>query len=228
MYRVIILEDDPMVASINRQFLSANPRFSLEGCFSNGSEALAYLREHPVDLAIVDYYMPVMNGMEFIRSCRSEQIRTQLIMITAANSIEEVSSALRQGILDYIIKPFTFERFQQALDKFERFRELQNKTEPHLSQEELDSLLNSPTASEIASPSSSVPKGIQLQTLQMLRGYLTEHRDIYLSSDDMSREIGLSRITIRRYLNYMLENQEIRSMVDYSTGGRPSIRYQKI
>ena len=46
MYRVIILEDDPMVASINRQFLSANPRFSLEGCFSNGSEALAYLRVH--------------------------------------------------------------------------------------------------------------------------------------------------------------------------------------
>ena len=59
-----------------------------------------------------------------------------------------------------------------------------------------------------------------------MREFLTSHSEEYLSSEEISKSVGLSRITVRRYLNYLLENGEIVSIVDYATGGRPSLRYR--
>ena len=65
MYHVIIIEDDPMVASINKQYVEVTPEFRVDRIFKNGSEALPYLKTNPTDLIILDYYTPVMNGVNF-------------------------------------------------------------------------------------------------------------------------------------------------------------------
>lgn len=223
MYHVIIIEDDPMVASINRQYLAQSPQFSLEGCFSNGTDALAYLIEHPVDLAIVDYYMPMMNGMEFIRACHARHIPTAIIMITAASNTGEVMEVLANGVLDYIVKPFTYDRFQQALQKFLQIKPLRDQRNIKLSQDEVDRLLTRQIAGN-RYPDQPI-KGIQFKTLEMLKAYLQSHSENYLTSDEIAKAVHLSRITVRRYLNYLLENHEIVSRMDYTTGGRPSLRY---
>ena len=62
MYKVIIIEDDPMVASINKQYVELTPSFQVEGIFKSGITALQYLKNSDVDLIILDYYTPLMNG----------------------------------------------------------------------------------------------------------------------------------------------------------------------
>ena len=84
MIRIIVVEDDPMVAQLNAAYLDRLEGFSVRGIFPNGQQALEFLRENPVELAIVDVYMPVCGGVELLRRMRSERIRTAVIMITAS------------------------------------------------------------------------------------------------------------------------------------------------
>lgn len=225
MYKVIIVEDDPMVAAINAQYLQSNSLFQVSRSFGNGQDALAWLRkQHTADLAIVDYYMPLLNGLEFIRTCREENLNLDIIMITAANSAAEIADIMRLGVVDYLVKPFTQERFHQAIRKFLNLRGML-RADRNFSQEEIDRLLAS--SSPAPAPQKLLEKGLQKKTLEMIQEFLEDHTNVYLSSEEIAREIKLSRITVRRYMNYLLENEEIVSQIDYGTGGRPSIKYRK-
>ena len=94
MYRTVIVEDDPMIASINQTFLSRDPRFSLAAVFHSGQEALEWLRKRPVELLILDVYMPRMSGLELLRELRAEEITLDVIMVTAANDSKTVDAHL--------------------------------------------------------------------------------------------------------------------------------------
>ena len=225
MYHVIIVEDDPMVAFINRQYLQSDPLFVLDQTFTNGKDAIRYLETHKVDLTVVDYYMPLMNGMDFVKACRARGIDTYLVMITAANSADDFTTAISNGVMDYIVKPFSFERFQETLVKFKQVHKMKGRT-ARLSQEEIDQLMARRAAVPKDQSSDEPIKGIHPRTLGTMREFLTSHSEEYLSSEEISKSVGLSRITVRRYLNYLLENGEIVSIVDYATGGRPSLRYR--
>lgn len=116
-------------------------------------------------------------------------------------------------------------QFQNGQDAVEKYLDLKKALRPNmqLSQEELDKIIaHRPTQ---APP---LEKGLQEQTLHLIRSYLSSHPGVLLSSHELAEAVGLSRITIRRYMNYLLENHEITSEIDYSTGGRPSIRYRKL
>lgn len=222
-YKVIIVEDDPMVASINRQYLQSNPALLIVGEFRNGQDALLFLKKHPADLAIIDYYMPIMDGRQFILNCHEQQLPIDIIMITAANHAQEISLILQLGIVDYLVKPFTFDRFQMAVEKYLSMKKVL-RPDAQLSQTELDKIMS---PNSVPNSQQLLEKGLQEQTLILIRNYLCEHPGIYLSSNEIAVKVGLSRITVRRYMNYLLENHEIVSQVDYSTGGRPSIKYRK-
>lgn len=225
MYKVMIVEDDPMVASINQQYLERNQNLKIVGQFRNGQETLEYLENNGADLAVVDYYMPIMDGLEFVRKCHEKNIKTDVIIVTAANTAQDISEFLQLGIVDYLVKPFTYERFQKAIDKYLYRKNLakQNKT---LDQAEIDKLLSQ---DQNIRPVEKVvlEKGLQEQTLERIRTYLEEHKGTLMSSNEIASEVNLSRITVRRYMNYLVENREIISQIDYSTGGRPSIKYTK-
>ena len=118
MYKVLIVEDDPMVAMINEQYIKRNKNFEVVGKCQDGAAALVFLKENEVDLLVLDVYMPHMNGFETLRQIRSEQITVEAIMVTAANDRDSLEEALHLGIVDYLVKPFTFDRFQMALEKY--------------------------------------------------------------------------------------------------------------
>ena len=98
MIRVIIVEDDPMVAQLNAACLRAIEGFEVAGVFSNGLEALEFLKENPVELAIVDVYMPVCGGVELLRRMRGAWIQTSVILVTAATEMQVVVDAMELGI----------------------------------------------------------------------------------------------------------------------------------
>ena len=144
MYRVIIVEDDPMVAAINRQYIDVTPSFRTDRIFKNGSEALSYLKKADADLIILDYYMPSMNGGEFLDALHAAGKAPAVIMVTSANDTDIVKSLLNRGVIDYLVKPFEYTRFRAALDKFSNTSEYLKNARTNLDQAAIDRLLTPP------------------------------------------------------------------------------------
>ena len=117
-YRVLIVEDDPMVAMINEQYVKQNKNFTVSTICRNGEEALNFLEGNKIDLIVLDVYMPVMDGVETLKRIRDKKISSEVIMVTAANDTNTLEQTMHLGVLDYLIKPFTLERFLVALEKF--------------------------------------------------------------------------------------------------------------
>lgn len=225
MYQVIIIEDDPMVASINRQYVNLTPSFRVSQVFKSGIEALEFFCEHTADLIILDYYTPLMNGAEFIDRLHAMGKSPSIIMVTSANDSDTVRQLLSRGVIDYLVKPFEYERFKAALEHFVKLSERLNRAQPSMSQSEIDKLLLS---QERPAPSAApaLSKGLNETTLGLIRDFLAANRGSSYSSEQISEQIHLSRITVRRYMNYLVELGELVSDIDYQTGGRPSIRYR--
>lgn len=219
MYSVIIVEDDPMVASINRQYVELEPSFSVKQSFKSGQDALSWLSREEADLIILDYYMPLMTGKEFIDRLHSMGKAPSVIMVTSAI----VQELLSRGVLDYLVKPFERSRFRQALSRFAQTRSCLDGS-PELNQAEIDRLLSHMQPSS-SSFQTELAKGLSETTLNLIRNFLQNRPGEFFSSEQIAEQVCLSRITIRRYVNYMLEMGEIISSVDYQTGGRPSIKY---
>lgn len=115
MIRAIIVEDDPMVSELDRQYLThSSSLIQLAAQFGNCQDAWEYIMKNPVDLVILDVYLPVCNGLDFLQQIRKEHLPIDVIMVTAARSREEINQAFRLGAIDYLVKPFVFDRFQQA------------------------------------------------------------------------------------------------------------------
>ena len=74
MYRVVIVEDDPMVSLINHTYVERDTRFQVVQSFQNGRMALEWLEQNPVDLVVLDVYMPLFTGEELLRALRRRQI----------------------------------------------------------------------------------------------------------------------------------------------------------
>ena len=208
-----------MIASINQTFLSRDPRFSLAAVFHSGQEALEWLRKRPVELLILDVYMPRMSGLELLRELRRRGIGIDAVMVTAANDGATVDTLLKMGVVDYLVKPFTVERFQQALDTFCRHKEAVHGQA--VTQGELDKLFAPPDSGD-----RSAPKGLQESTLKLIWDCLHAAPAQGLPSEAISKQTNLSVVTVRRYANYLVERGEACSTVNYDTGGRPCRLYQ--
>lgn len=222
-YQVMIIEDDPMVAAIDRQYVETDARFQVLHVLKSGGEALVVLEGCRPDLIILDYYTPSMEGMEFVDRLHAMGQYPSIIMVTSANDREIVQGLLSRGVLDYLVKPFAFERFRQALDKFVQRKELLAGNPGSLDQRTIDQLMRRQERTEAVAP--QMGKGLNAATLERVRTFLSANRGRSLTSEEIAEQVHLSRITIRRYVNYMVETGELASSIDYQTGGRPSIRY---
>jgi response regulator of citrate/malate metabolism len=232
-FEVIIVEDDPMVAQINQRYLSQVPRLALAGVCHDGLAALELLRRKPVDLVVLDLYMPEMDGLELLRAMRREGFQAEAIMVTAASDAKQIDELLRLGVVDYLVKPFTESRFIEALEKWlARRRALDSANQ--LSQQAIDSLLGwpSPPAQPAPPPPASaqgqpeLPKGLQAATLSLILKALPAPGAAFMSCESLASKSGLSKVTVRRYLNHLAERGAVESVVAYDTGGRPSVKFR--
>ncbi len=222
-YKVLIVEDDPMVAMINEKYVQRNGQFEVVKKCPNGQSALDYLAENEADLVIMDVYMPVMSGIETLRAMREDGLSVAVIMVTAANDGHTLEQVFSLGVVDYLVKPFAFDRFQTALEKF--IVQTDAFKQDSFSQKRIDSLLGGgapQAAAEVLHP-----KGIQEKTLETLQEYMQQNRGRWLAADEITETVGLSAVTVRRYMNYMAEAGMVEKEINYGTGGRPSTLYRK-
>lgn len=221
MYRVMIVEDDPMVADIDRQYVEMDRNFQVVKICKNGAEGLKYLHGSDVDLIILDYYTPAMNGTEFVDRLHAAGKAPAIIMVTSANDTCIVQGLLARGVLDYLVKPFQYSRFQQALDRFLKSRQVLTKDAGQLDQGSIDRLFQRSGSGGTL----QLAKGLNAGTLERVRQFFNDHPDDSFTSEQVAEHLGLSRITIRHYVGYMADEHEIISAIDYKTGGRPAVRY---
>ncbi len=221
MYNVLIVEDDPMVAMINQQYIAQNDGFNIMGICRDGQSAIDYIKTNKVDLVILDQYMPKMNGIDVLRIIRQQELPISVIMVTAANDSQTIEEALRLGIVDYLVKPFTAVRFGQALTTFIN-RQKTLSGDSTLDQKNIDELIGFNVSSDI----NTLPKGIQETTLKIVEKYLKENAfSKEMTSDEIADGVGISRVTIRRYMNYFIEIGNVTGRMNYETGGRPCMMY---
>jgi DNA-binding LytR/AlgR family response regulator len=111
----IIVEDEPLALKRTKSYVDKTPALELMGCFENAEEALVFLQENKVDLIFLDIQMDEMTGIEFLESA---EIESQVIFTTAYE--EYALKGFDLNILDYLLKPFRYPRFLQAVNKFQR------------------------------------------------------------------------------------------------------------
>lgn len=230
MYRVAIVEDDSMVCAILERQLSKFNHLELCGSFRRGADALDFLNENPdgADLIILDYYMPGITGIEFLRELRQTNKEIQVIMITSADEYSIIRDAMCCGICDYVLKPFTNARLEKAIGKFETIMKLRKET--HVwTQDKVDVLL-CPHKHYIVDNSSTEPKAskINAATLKNIRSFMSEHKGEKLPLISVSKSTDLSTVTVRRYLKYLNSLGELEITLDCKTGGRPSELFEYV
>ncbi len=117
MYTTVIIEDDPMITRLNRRYIEQDSRFAVVQTFSAAHPALFWLRRNPIDLIILDVYMPQMSGTELLLQLRAEGVDADVIMVTSANDAKTVNDAVRLGAVDYLVKPFDSAQITACLRK---------------------------------------------------------------------------------------------------------------
>lgn len=228
-YKVLIVEDDPMVAMINEQYVSKNPQFEVVTSCRNGKEVFEYLKNNKVDLIVLDVYMPYMTGLEILKKIRENNFSSEVIMVTAANDSSTIEETMHLGVIDYLIKPFAFERFQVALEKFIAHHTTLSKNNV-LDQSGIDNMIfnSCKTLSEMNDciEQQKLPKGIQKKTLILIQEYFDKNPGWH-TVIMIAEKLGISIVTARHYMNYLEEQNIITAEINYGTGGRPSVLYKK-
>lgn len=219
MFSVLIVEDDPMVAAINKKYLERTNGVHLAGVVSSGEAAADFLRHNQVSLVLLDVFMPGMDGFSLLKNIREEHPGVDVIMVTAARASADIQNALRLGVTDYIVKPFTFERFQAALYAYtERARFLQSGED--VSQEILDKRIFAKKSAPF-----SPPKGIDAITLARVRDVAAAY-DGEFRTQDLAPLVGISRVSIKKYLEYLESISCLTSTLVYLPVGRPVTTYR--
>ncbi|MGL5671090.1 MAG: response regulator, partial [Cetobacterium sp.] len=168
MYKVLIVEDDPMVASINSIFLEKYSNLEVINIAKNEEEVFEILEKNCVDLILCDVYLGESNGIEILKKIRSKGILTDIIFITALNESNKIKEAVAFGAIDFLIKPYNQARLDAAIGKFLKKNELLIKTT--MDQEECDEYFSSD------STQTEFPKGINEKTLEKIELFLSENR----------------------------------------------------
>ncbi|MBO8187355.1 response regulator [Streptomyces spirodelae] len=223
MIEVLVVDDDPHVARINAAYVSKIPGFHVAGSAHSAAEALLFLRQHAVDLVLLDHYLPDESGLALLRRLRSSGMETEAIMVTAARDTATVRAAQRHGALQYIVKPFTFAHLRGKLDGYAALRrELATAPRAGATQETVDRLFGAAARGAAAwgGGGETLPKGHSVLTADLVREVLQGAAKAF-SAQEVADRAGLSRQTAQRYLKLLESAGLVRHRLKHGETGRP-------
>ncbi|PBC60690.1 two-component system response regulator [Streptomyces sp. Tue6028] len=220
MIEVLVVDDDTRVARVNAAYVGKVPGFHVAGEAHSAAEALSRMEALPrVDLVLMDHYLPDDTGLAVVQEMRRRGHQTDVIMVTAARDISTVQAAMRQGALQYLVKPFAFAGLRAKLEAYAALRRtLDGGGEAE--QPDVDRIFGALSAA--AEP--DLPKGHSPSTAELVRRALV-NAEGPLSAQEIADETGLSRQTAQRYLKLLERTGRARLTLKYGDAGRPEHRY---
>ena len=215
-WRTLIVEDAPAVADVHRRLVARVPGFVIVGGAATAAEArrqVALTRPH---LMLLDLGLPDGSGLELLHALRLARDPVEVIAVTAARDAATVRESVHLGVVDYLVKPFAPERLRQALGLFaHRMHALR---EGYLAQAEVDRLCASGRRAARA-----LPRDLAQETLAEVRESLDGAGA--LSAAQVASLAGVSRVTARRYLEYLAAAGEVTIHSVADGPGRPVKSY---
>jgi response regulator of citrate/malate metabolism len=218
--RTLVVEDDPVAAAAHASYVERVRGFSVAASAASGADALRALATTPVDLVLLDVHLPDTNGLEVLRRMRAAGHTADVIMVTRARDVAVVQAAVAFGATQYLVKPFTFSAVRRKLEGFLEYRERLGAG-PVVAQDDVDELFGRLRAPAEAG---GLPKGVNRQSLDAVRVVL-EGRD-GCTAAEVAGAVGASRVTARRYLEYLVETGLAERTARYGPAGRPQTEYR--
>ncbi|HIE8869332.1 Transcriptional regulatory protein DcuR [Klebsiella variicola] len=226
MFNVLIVDDDPMVAELNRLFISRVADFHCCGVAATIGGAKAMLSHlAQVDLLLLDVYMQQENGLDLLPSLRADARNIDVIMMTSAADALTLQTALHYGVVDYLIKPFQFPRFEEALQTWRNKREVKQAKSCY-AQADIDTLLRRGIPQQESAR--RLPKGLTPQTLRLVCQWIDAHQARDFSTNELAAALQISRVSCRKYLIWLEQINVLFTTNHYGITGRPEYRYRLV
>lgn len=222
MIRVLVVEDDPVVAEAHGSYVRRVPGFELARVVHTGADALRFCEGNPVELVLLDFGLPDIHGLAVCRALRAGRHPVDVIAVTSARDLAMVRSAVSLGVVQYLLKPFPFASLRDKLERYAQFHaQFDRGSGQAADQGEIDRAL-----SALRTPSRpALPKGMSEQTLGAIAAALREQPD-GISANAVAAATGVARVTARRYLEYLADQGVVTRMPRYGQVGRPEVRYR--
>lgn len=221
---ILIIEDDPMVASINQQFIEKiKPNTTIKNV-RNTEEGLKIIQSENIELILLDVYLPGMSGTDLLKELNKIGIQIPVILITAADDSATLNDALSYQVIDYLIKPFTFERLKLAINKYDTLHDIidhNKKTD----QSALDYVFSGITnTSDTTLFEKELPKGLSRLTFKKIMSEIEKFKQPF-STETLAKQVTLSRISTKKYITFLLELFILDEQMEYQEIGRPITLY---
>jgi two-component system LytT family response regulator len=214
--KIVIIDDEPLARSMVKEYLQSYPDAEVVQECNDGFEGVKAIQQHQPDLIFLDIQMPKINGFEML-----ELIENPPPVIFATAFEEFAIKAFETHAVDYLLKPFSKERFDKAMQKF-----LQQKSKPEQTQALLETVSSSPTqASRIVLKDGGKIKIIPVPNIHYLEAaddYVKIHTQegSFLKKKTMSHfEQTLQQQFVRVHRSYIINTQLITRIDPYEKDG---------
>jgi response regulator of citrate/malate metabolism len=220
MIRVLVVEDEPVAAEAHRQYVDRTPGFGTAAVAGTGAAALDALRRTPVDLVLLDMNLPDTHGIELCRRIRGAGVDVDVLAVTSARELTTVRAAAAHGVVGYLLKPFTYPALRDRLTSYADYRAKVTGGGDVSGQADIERVLGTVRPTGPA----PLPKGMGRDTLEAIVAAVRSGTG--LSAAEVAERIGASRITARRYLEYLAEAGLVDRLPRYGGAGRPEHEYR--
>lgn len=219
--RVLVVEDESLAAEAHAAYVGRVDGFELAGIARSGREARRFLdADRRVDLLLLDLHLPDGHGLDLLLRLRAAGHQCDAIAVTSARDVAAVRRAVSQGVVLYLLKPFTFATFRAKLRQYADYRARLAEAPVQVAQHEVDRAFDALRPRGEA----SLPKGVAAESLRQVTQTLRA-ADHPLSATEVATAIGVTRVTARRYLEHLANTGAVARGQRYGRSGRPEVEY---
>lgn len=206
MLRMAIVDDDPFIRESLKLIIDLDPEITVAGTCQNGAEALEFVRNHPVDLVLMDIRMPECDGVEGTRRIKSEFPHVAVLILTTFDDDEYIIEALQNGAGGYMLKNIPPDRIIEGIKTVHRGSML---IHPHIAKK-LAGLLHRETETQSGARSAGGKGLLEAYGLTPAEQQVVAKISEGMSNKEIAHELFLSEGTVKNYITEILSKLSLR------------------